>query len=458
MKKLQEQVGQVQTKIRVFQATFGAFANDLLASVRSLGIADLAPFTISFDADRMQKALTTRSSEMQGQIDRLRSGTAAEVAEVLGQPLGSVAFTNYESLLKLIEDRNKETKAFETQKIKFQQQKAKISQMEKTIEALKSEIARVETETRPQRDTIREQRFAKYCDYFTVLGAERAEITKLYGPLQESLDRGSDTDRRLRFEAKFTYDVAEHLDKGLAILDRTKRGNFRDVEALKQSLNRLWESYVKNRFDGTAIRDALMVLWHEFTVIGEPAGSTPVDIESQLREGRSLQDFFDWFFDPRYFTVTSSLKFDDTDLYLLSPGQKGIVLLMLYLGMDRADTRPLVIDQPEDNLDNLSVYEDLIGLFRTRKQSRQIILVTHNPNLVVNTDAEQVIVASYDGKVNPRISYVAGSLENQAEQIPNVKVEDLTDGIIEKVCAVLEGGPGAFSGRSKVYSLSPKIN
>jgi predicted ATPase len=65
--------------------------------------------------------------------------------------------------------------------------------------------------------------------------------------------------------------------------------------------------------------------------------------------------------------------------------------------LSAAGNRPLVIDQPDDNLDNLSVYPSLVEYFRKRKKTRQIIIITHNPNLVVNTDAEQVIVANFDG-------------------------------------------------------------
>jgi len=179
-------------------------------------------------------------------------------------------------------------------------------------------------------------------------------------------------------------------------------------------------------------------------------------IEDQLKENYKLEDFYNWLFDPTNFETISSLKFDDTDLYLLSPGQKGIILLMLYLEIDKGDYRPLIIDQPEENLDNLSVYKDLINYFRERKQYRQIIMVTHNPNLVVNTDAEQVIVANYNGKQTPRLGYDSGSLENQAEQLPNVSVEQLEDGIIEQVCNILEGGESAFKKRKKKYQISTK--
>ncbi len=175
-----------------------------------------------------------------------------------------------------------------------------------------------------------------------------------------------------------------------------------------------------------------------------------------MRESYGLEDFYNWLFDPTNFEIVSSLKFDDTDLYVLSPGQKGIILLMLFLEIDKADYRPLIIDQPEENLDNLSVYKDLINYFRDRKQYRQIIMVTHNPNLVVNTDAEQVTVANYDGKRTPRLEYNSGSLEDQAKQIPNTPVNELEDGIIEQVCNILEGGERAFEKRKKKYQISTK--
>ena len=152
----------------------------------------------------------------------------------------------------------------------------------------------------------------------------------------------------------------------------------------------------------------------------------------------------------------TTINFDKTDLYLLSPGKKGIVLLVLFLQIDSSDNRPLIIDQPEENLDNLSVYQDLIRFFKDRKGYRQIIIVTHNPNLVVNTDAEQVIVADYDGARTPRIDYMSGSLENQAAELPGVELEDLEDGIIEQVCKILEGGEIAFDSRKKKYELSTK--
>jgi ABC-type multidrug transport system ATPase subunit len=66
--------------------------------------------------------------------------------------------------------------------------------------------------------------------------------------------------------------------------------------------------------------------------------------------------------------------------------------------MDSDDTRPLIVDQPEENLDSESIFSLLSHYFRTAKVRRQVIVITHNPNLVVNTDADQVIIATAERK------------------------------------------------------------
>jgi hypothetical protein len=116
--------------------------------------------------------------------------------------------------------------------------------------------------------------------------------------------------------------------------------------------------------------------------------------------------------------------------------------LLLYLAIDRSDRRPLLIDQPEENLDPKSVFEDLVPQFREARKRRQVIIVTHNANLVVNTDADQVIVASSTpnpGGGLPTIAYESGSLEN-----PKIR---------DAVCDILEGGKRAFLERERRYRL-----
>lgn len=119
----------------------------------------------------------------------------------------------------------------------------------------------------------------------------------------------------------------------------------------------------------------------------------------------------------------------------LSLGQKGTVILKLFLST--GNNCPIIIDQPEDHLDNNFIYKDLVSTLRNAKLKRQVIIVTHDANLVVNGDAEQIIIAQYE---NGSISYpVMGSLENPL--------------IRKNVAEILEGGEIAFKKREQKYNI-----
>jgi hypothetical protein len=199
----------------------------------------------------------------------------------------------------------------------------------------------------------------------------------------------------------------------------------------------------KDVFDRTLVRAAIKDL---LVTLSQPPGAEKAKkIDDQLRKTYSREEFDNELFSPQWFGVSYALLFDGKQLQFLSPGERGIVLLLLYLEAEQSDHRPLVIDQPEDNLDNESVYPSLVDYFRKRKHHRQIIIVTHNPNLVVNTDSEQIIVPSFDGGRTPRLAYRSGSLEDTSPK-------DETS-IREKVCKVLEGGRDAFRRREEKYDL-----
>jgi hypothetical protein len=229
--------------------------------------------------------------------------------------------------------------------------------------------------------------------------------------------------------------------RGMEVLDRRK-SVYRETSELEIALKKLWNEIESADFGQKSVRTAITELLDSFlTQDGEK-----VAITTQLRKNYTPRDFADWLFAVDGFTVTHSVRFDGKDLQLLSPGEKGIVLLLLYLEAESEDNRPLIIDQPDDNLDNLSVYPSLIDYFRARKATRQIIIITHNPNLVINTDAEQVIVANFDGSRSPKIAYRAGALEDTNLTGPII-------GIREEACKILEGGTKAFQLREQRYAI-----
>ena len=157
------------------------------------------------------------------------------------------------------------------------------------------------------------------------------------------------------------------------------------------------------------------------------------------------------------FKLHFDIQYKNDHLLHMSPGKKGTVLLILFLELSSADY-PIFIDQPEDNLDNRTIYDLLCKMIRTKKQSRQIIIVSHNANLVVATDSENVIVANQLGQFASnrsfasKFEYVNGPLELSFDHSTNASLSELqAKGIKEHVCDILEGGLEAFHNRESRY-------
>jgi len=151
-----------------------------------------------------------------------------------------------------------------------------------------------------------------------------------------------------------------------------------------------------------------------------------------LKSTRNNFDFDMWIYG-NYFSLSTEVLFRDRLLEKLSIGQKGTVLLKLFLA---EGDYPLIIDQPEESLDNKFIFDELVVAFRDAKKRRQVLIATNNANLVVNTDAEQIIVAEYE---NNKISYKFGALEN-------LKIR-------KEIMPILEGGREAFKKREEKYGI-----
>ena len=116
---------------------------------------------------------------------------------------------------------------------------------------------------------------------------------------------------------------------------------------------------------------------------------------------------------------------------LLSTGQKCTAILPILL-MDSEN--PLLIDQPEDNLDNRFVYETIVDSISKVKKKRQLMFVTHNPNIPVLAEADKVIVLESDG--------------TNAKLLNEGTVDHCKDHIV----TLLEGGEDAFNRRKARYA------
>jgi hypothetical protein len=159
-------------------------------------------------------------------------------------------------------------------------------------------------------------------------------------------------------------------------------------------------------------------------------------VENQLKKGHTQQELYDFIYCMDYVSPFFQLKMNGKPLSSLSPGERGALLLLLYLFIDM-DDKPLIIDQPEENLDNESVYRYLVHFIKAAKRKRQIIMVTHNPNLAVVCDADQIIQMRIDKLNGNEVSFASGAIENP---------------MINKVIVdILEGTYPAFHNRDCKY-------
>lgn len=185
-------------------------------------------------------------------------------------------------------------------------------------------------------------------------------------------------------------------------------------------------------------------------------GNALLQRKVELMKGVALRVALEALFENRLM-IDYQIEYKSDKIESMSPGKRALVVLKILLELS-SDECPILLDQPDDDLDSRSVYRELVMYFKSKKRFRQIILVTHNPNLVIGSDADEVIVANQSGQepdrenVASRFEYLSGALECTFE---NAQVDGILhqQGIREHVCEILEGGSDAFLERERKYRL-----
>lgn len=177
----------------------------------------------------------------------------------------------------------------------------------------------------------------------------------------------------------------------------------------------------------------------------------------ELKAYKDIKDLIKGIFVQNWFIISYELTYQNDTFEVMSDGKKAFVILKLLLDFSNKKC-PILIDQPEDSLDNRAIYNELVVYIKQKKIERQIILVTHNANIVVNADAEEVIVANQHGsdsknKKNIKFQYISGSLENSKTKDKANQIVLNSQGIKEHVCEILEGGTDAFKKRENKYGI-----
>lgn len=263
-----------------------------------------------------------------------------------------------------------------------------------------------------------------------------AVYRELYGPVQSFIDSHQLAKNKLKLEFRADLVCEDFSSHFLNLLALNRKGSFMGADDGRLRAEKLvektdWESEQSVRSFLVDIDTAL----HK-DLRDEKAQVT--QLKAQLPKGTKPEDVFHFLYGIEYIRPRYVLKWEGRDLSMLSPGERGTLLLVFYLLIDKGDI-PIVIDQPEGNLDNHTVAKVLVDCIKESRKRRQVFIVTHNPNLAVVCDADQVVHARIDKENGNAITYTSGSLENPS--------------ISRFVTDVLEGTRWAFGVRDNKYQV-----
>lgn len=267
-----------------------------------------------------------------------------------------------------------------------------------------------------------------------VLGKKVAVFEELYGPARQFIDESPlAAEAGLEFGASLS--VTDLEPRLWSILRRNTGGTF---QGTTESSAHLQDMVAATDFDDEDSAVAFTARLDD-AIHRNQKEKPPVDVDpsGMLRQGKTIRELYDLAFDFTYLTPDYFLQSNGTPINQLSPGQKGNLLLMFYLLIDPG-REPLLLDQPDENLDNQTIKELLVPAIKIASARRQVILVTHSPNVAVVADADQVIRAEFDGDT---FTYVSGAIEDRFSN--------------EQILNILEGKRESVDNRVEKYSWFP---
>lgn len=425
--KQQQALSDIQERLRLLQRSFDQMrqeSNDdlVLLELSWNDIAVLDIKTSVFDAKK--KIISSKQSELKTENERLT---------------GEIA--------KLLEEQKIYTAKLDAPQQQYEEYQRKFAEWTQKLDALTGSPTEPETkiglETRIKQieqlplelKKLRERRLQLSRDIFDTLNTQREEREKLFKPVQDLIQDNSliRDDYKLQFQATLSSSSDAIANPLFGLIKQTS-GEFRGQDEALTVIRTLFDTYNLNDKEG--VTGFISNLFEKMETASKGDNEKEVGISNILKKDQTANAVYDLIFGLEFLEPRYSLVFQDTQIEQLSPGQRGALLLIFYLLVDKGQL-PIILDQPEENLDNETVFRLLVPVLSEAKKKRQIIMVTHNPNLAVVCDAEQIIYANFSRSDNFTISYQAGAIEN--------------DEINKRVVTVLEGTKPAFDNRSGKY-------
>ncbi len=280
-----------------------------------------------------------------------------------------------------------------------------------SIKWLNDELSYINKNLSTELITLREKRINKVLEIYS----QKSDLVQIYSQIKNAIDQEISQYKTILGGYDISIEAALKLDQGfyekfLGYIHQGVNGSFRGTDEGKNVLGKL----ISNA--GFNSEDKLKILLKDIIKYLEVDKREKYDdelrnIKDQILIENNWLEFYNYIFLLNYLEPFYELKISNKQLAQLSPGEKGALLIVFYLLLDKEEI-PLIIDQPEENLDNESIYKILTHFIKLTKKKRQVIIVTHNPNLAIVGDAEQIIFVSMDKKNGNKFSYEAGAIED----------------------------------------------
>ena len=286
------------------------------------------------------------------------------------------------------------------------------------------------TEAPREMTALREEVVAHSGRIHEALSTQLQAVESLYAPASNFIEQ-SEVVKNAGLEFSADLRMLPTWQSVSSGLDGRRNGDFPD-----------WLSELPQRVEDTSwkqlsdqLKEALVRLEHERADVD----SEFRDPSNALRSNTTVEDFLMSMFDLSWLEVRFGLTGDGLPLSQLSPGQRGLVLALFYLVVDRRTT-PLLLDQPEENLDNETISSKLVPAIHEAAGRRQTIVVTRNANLAVVGDADQIIHCELRSN---RFTASTGSIAELD--------------VAQFALNVLEGTKPAFDNRRHKYEAFPEL-
>jgi len=411
------------------------FSSESRADLASLGIKEEAVLKVIFDKKPLsdkRNEFVEQKTKFDAKLDSENSGSLIHAKLKIKK--------NIDKLKAKLDEPNKKFQTYQATLAEWEKKKQVIIGKADANESIKFyERQLKDLDTVPQQLIDCKARcMSKAKEIHAVIRQLIDTYRELYAPVNQFIEK-----RPLakdKFQLNFEVGIVDtgFMENFFDTISHAVIGTFCGVEEGNKRLKDILSRHDFNSEEGT---EAFLTEIVDALENDKRPDGKRVKVTDQIRKGKSRLQLYDMLFSLDYMNPRYVLMMGGKELYQLSPGERGALLLVFYLLVDKDDI-PLVIDQPEENLDNQTIYELLVPCIKEAKQRRQIFIVTHNPNLAVVCDAEQIICADLDKKGNYRMNYLSGAIENPI----------INNAIVD----VLEGTMPAFDNRDSKYLPSER--